>query len=113
VQQRPIGLAIGRERVFRVVAGNGEEEAADILDLRAMGPTVSMLLLTGSTPLFDTNPNVGRRPVTPQKPAGTRTEPPVSVPSAASTISSATATAEPPLEPPGMQVGFHGFRHWP
>ncbi len=41
----------------------------------------------------------------PQKAAGTRTEPPVSVPSASGTAPPATADAEPLDEPPGMRCG--------
>ena len=37
----------------------------------------------------------------PQKAAGWRMDPPVSEPSAKGVIPAATATAEPPLEPPG------------
>ena len=40
-------------------------------------------------------------PTTPVNCAGIRLEPPSSVPSAANAIPSATATAEPALEPPG------------
>ena len=58
-------------------------------------------------------PCVGRKPAMPVIEAGIRTEPPVSVPSAASAISAATVAPEPPLEPPGMRSGFHGLRHWP
>ena len=47
-------------------------------------------------------PDVGRSPVTPQIEAGMRTDPPVSEPSAPSAMPVATATADPPLEPPGM-----------
>ena len=43
------------------------------------------------------------------KPAGTRPEPAVSVPSAKLTRPAATATAEPELEPPGMNAGSNGF----
>ena len=39
------------------------------------------------------------------KPAGTRPEPAVSVPSASGTRPAATATAEPELEPPGIRLG--------
>ena len=42
-----------------------------------------------------------------------RMEPPVSVPSAANAIPVATATADPPDEPPGIRVVSHGFRHGP
>ena len=78
-----------------------------------MGPTVSNETLTGRTPRLETRPCVGRNPATPQNAAGMRIEPPVSVPSAASQRSSATATAEPPLDPPGTWSGFQGLRHWP
>ena len=43
------------------------------------------------------------------KPAGTRPEPAVSVPSAKLTRPAATATAEPELEPPGTNAGSNGF----
>jgi len=38
----------------------------------------------------------------PHQDAGTRTEPPVSVPTAQGTMRAATATLEPLLEPPGV-----------
>ena len=47
------------------------------------------------------------------KPAGTRPEPAVSVPSAKLTRPAATATAEPELEPPGTNAGSNGFRGTP
>ena len=50
-------------------------------------------------------------PDTPQNAAGIRIEPPVSVPSASATAPVASATAEPPLEPPGTRAGSCGFRH--
>jgi hypothetical protein len=50
------------------------------------------------------------KPTRPQRAAGWRIEPPVSEPSAAGTNPAATATAEPPLDPPGVRVGSHGFR---
>ena len=61
-----------------------------------------MLGLSGVTPVIGTSPWVGRRVLTPQNDAGFRSDPPVSVPSAASTSPAATATADPPLEPPGI-----------
>ena len=45
----------------------------------------------------------------PQKAAGWRTEPPVSVPSATGTSPAATAAADPPLDPPATCSTFHGF----
>ncbi len=46
----------------------------------------------------------------PHSPAGWRTEPPVSVPSASGASQAATAAAEPPLEPPGMRSRSQGLR---
>src|SRR5487761_2442408 len=48
-------------------------------------------------------------PVRPQKLAGWRIEPPVSVPVAAGIRRAATAAAEPPDEPPGTRLASHGF----
>src|SRR6187402_1961439 len=45
----------------------------------------------------------------PHKPAGWRIDPPVSEPSESGTMRDATATAEPPLDPPGVRVTSQGF----
>ena len=45
----------------------------------------------------------------PQKAAGWRMEPPVSVPVAAGASPAATAAAEPPEEPPGTAEVSQGF----
>src|SRR5215475_13955035 len=55
-------------------------------------------------------PGLVRKPTTPQKAAGVRSEPPVSEPWAIGPIPVARATAAPPLEPPQVSAGFHGFR---
>src|SRR5580704_1116491 len=60
-------------------------------------------------PLRSRRPCVGRMPYSPQKLAGTRTEPPVSVPSAVSQRPAATAAAEPEDEPPGTWPGARGL----
>src|SRR6266513_6136567 len=54
-------------------------------------------------------------PVRPQNEAGSRTEPPVSVPIAQGASRAATATPEPLLEPPGVRAtsGSHGFHGVP
>jgi hypothetical protein len=52
---------------------------------------------------------VGLKPTTPQQAAGIRIEPPLSLPSAASTRFAASAAAEPPLEPPAIRPGARGF----
>jgi hypothetical protein len=46
-------------------------------------------------------PCEGFRPTTPQNAAGMRTDPIVSLPMAKMQWCAATATADPPLEPPG------------
>src|SRR5471032_289586 len=45
--------------------------------------------------------------------AGIRIEQPKSVPCASGTMPVATATAEPPDEPDGLNAGFHGLRVTP
>ncbi len=52
-------------------------------------------------------------PTQPQKAAGWRILPPVSLPRAAIAIPPATAAALPPLLPPGTQEVFTGFRVLP
>ena len=49
-------------------------------------------------------------PTMPQQVAGLRTEPPVSVPSAAGAMPAASAAPEPLDEPPGCRSRFHGLR---
>ena len=49
-------------------------------------------------------------PMMPQQVAGLRTEPPVSVPSAAGAMPAASAAPEPLDEPPGCRSRFHGLR---
>src|SRR5215510_6019579 len=52
-------------------------------------------------------------PTTPQNAAGWRIEPPVSDPSESGVMPAATATAEPPLDPPGARSRSQGFRAGP
>src|SRR6185436_18770122 len=63
----------------------------------------------GAMPVVGTSPNVGLRPMHPERAAGIRVLPPVSVPSAARASRATTATADPPEEPPGVRVTSHGF----
>ena len=78
--------------------------------VRAIGPTWSSERASGKTPVAGMRLKVGLRPLTPQNAAGMRTEPPVSVPSASAAAPVASATPEPPLDPPGTRVGSHGLR---
>ena len=57
--------------------------------------------LSGTVPVSGTRLAVGFQPTMPQSAAGTRQEPPVSEPSPARPMPSATATAAPEEEPPG------------
>ena len=81
--------------------------------LRAIAPTVSSDGVIGSTPRLLTEPYVGRSAVTPLSAAGIRTEPPVSVPSAARHRSAPSAAPEPPLEPPGMRAASQALAQVP
>src|SRR5579864_608054 len=57
-----------------------------------------------------TRPKLGLSPNMPVNPAGIRIDPPPSVPTASAPIPAATATAAPPLLPPGVFDGFQGLR---
>src|ERR1700677_2664987 len=72
-------------------------------------PTVSSDGASGYTPLTEIRPYAVFSPVTPQQAAGTRTDPPVSVPNATSASPVATATADPDDDPPGSRRGSSGF----
>ena len=81
--------------------------------LRASGPTLSRLNDRPMTPYRLTRVCVGLIPTVPQIAAGSRTEPPVSEPSAPHTAPAATAAPEPLDEPPVMRAGSHGLRQSP
>ena len=78
-----------------------------------MGPRVSSDLLRGITPDMSMLPNAGLKPATPQREAGMRIEPPVSLPIAQSHKAAPTAAAEPPDEPPATRPGSAGLRTVP
>src|SRR4029450_7155068 len=81
--------------------------------LRARTPTVSNDGASGFTPATDTKPCDGRKPHIPQLLAGTRVEPPGSVPNAKCTSPHATAEADPLDVPPGTRSGACAFRGVP
>ena len=64
--------------------------------------TQSSVRQAGTTPWVEIRPRLGFSPTILLRPAGTRPEPAVSVPSASGTSPAATATAEPELDPPGI-----------
>src|SRR5579884_3351180 len=57
-----------------------------------------------------TRPREGLRPTSPHQPAGRRIEPAPSLACAAASARDATSAAEPPLDPPALRSGAHGFR---
>ena len=88
-------------------AGSGPEitansSAASATDL-AIGPTVSWVAETGTTPVRLTLPTVGLIPTSPETADGDRIEPSVSVPSAKGARPAATAAPEPELDPLGLR----------
>src|SRR3954447_6055860 len=102
----PVGFAF-------FVGGSAASNTAAICSnnsaLRVNTPTVSSVGANGITPATEMRPCEGRQPQMPQLLAGTRTDPPVSVPRAKSTRSQATADADPFDEPPVTRSGAAGF----
>src|SRR5258707_14783792 len=70
--------------------------------VRANTDTQSSVRQAGTMPRVLMRPRVGFKPIKLLKAAGTRPEPAVSVPKEKLTRPSATATAEPELDPPEM-----------
>src|SRR5450631_3666314 len=60
-----------------------------------------------------TRPRVGFKPTRPQAAAGSRIDPPPSLPCAIATIPEATAAHDPPLDPAGVLFVSHGLRVGP
>ena len=78
--------------------------------LRTSGPAwVKRKSVSGKCPVSGTRPWVGLSPTTPQWCAGSRIEPPRSLPSPSDDMPVATATASPPLEPPELRSWSCGF----
>ena len=70
-------------------------------------------MLSGTIPVVGRSSSDGFRPTVPQTAEGMRTEPPVSVPTDAKHIPSTSATAEPPLDPPGDRERIARVPHRP
>jgi hypothetical protein len=69
----------------------------------ASGPIVSSVRESGKTPCLSIRPSLVLNPTMPQKPAGARIEPPVSLPIAQGARPPATATAAPDEDPPATR----------
>src|SRR6266852_49160 len=77
--------------------------------VRASAPTVSSDCDSGIAPARLIRPTVVFNPVTPQKWAGIRIEPPVSDPNAANVRRAATAAPDPDDEPPVTRSTAQGL----
>src|SRR3954470_16258741 len=75
----------------------------------AIGPSTLSVDHAVAVGQVGTRPGDGRMPTMPQKLAGLRREPPMSLPSAIGSMCVATATAAPPLLPPHVFVLSYGF----
>src|SRR5262245_61311997 len=78
--------------------------------LRQIGPSLSIDHESAIAPVRGTRPNVGRRPVVPQRVEGDEIDPSVSEPIANATQPAATAEHDPADEPDEPWSSFHGFR---
>ena len=81
--------------------------------LRAIGPCTHRSSKARRTRERATRPGLGRRPTTEQNAAGVRRLQPKSEPVASQACPAATATAEPPEEPPQVSAVFQGLRVTP
>ena len=86
--------------------------AAQSATVRAIGPGWSSVGASGIIPSSGIRPWVGLIAHVPQQADGIRSEPQVSLPSAAGTIRAASAAALPPLEPPTTRSRAHGLPTW-
>src|SRR4029079_10955583 len=101
------GSCLGRSQSSPATASRA---AAASSTRRLIGPTWSMLCSEPNpTPKWDTSPNVGFSPTTPQLAAGWRIDPPWSPPKEMSTSPAASATAEPEDDPPDTRFGSCGL----
>src|SRR6185312_2822066 len=77
---------------------------------RQSGPSLSMVQESAIAPVRGTRPNVGRKPVVPQRVEGEEIDPSVSDPMAKATQPAAVADADPADDPLDPCLGFHRLR---
>src|SRR5450830_1933190 len=77
--------------------------------VRPMGPTTEIGVQPSGLRALGTTPGEGRKPTMPHLAAGIRSEPPVSEPVHTGSMSSASAAAEPPEDPPAFRLGLKGL----
>ena len=90
-----------------------DSSSATSSTVRAIGPTTPVSAKGppqgGKCPVAGTRPGVGFSPTIPVKWAGTRIEPPPSLPTPPAESPAAIAADSPPLEPPGVRAVSHGL----
>src|SRR5437773_4474554 len=77
--------------------------------VRPIGPSTEITDQPSGRASFATSPGDGRMPTTPHSAPGMRSEPPVSEPVQIGSMSTASAAAEPPDEPPAFNAGSNGL----
>ena len=90
-------------------AAIASSSAAQSATVRAIGPAWSRLGASGMMPAIGIRPWVGLIVLVPQHAEGIRSEPHVSLPSAAGVMCAASAAALPPLEPPTIRSSAEGL----
>jgi hypothetical protein len=91
-------------------AESSRQVSATVLPI---GPSVGIMFQPWARLSVGTRPGEGRKPTTPQNAAGMRSDPPPSEPVQIGSMPVASATAEPPEEPPGMRFGSKGLPEGP
>src|SRR6185295_14472867 len=76
---------------------------------RPIGPTTEIGVQPSPRRSTGTSPGEGRKPTTPLIAPGMRSEPPVSEPVQTGSMSHASATAEPPDDPPALRRVSNGL----
>lgn len=93
---------LAAERIIGILTRDQFENFICFLDLSGENRNHIENATVEPQPSCADEPDLGFRPTIPLQAAGTRPEPPVSDPSVNDTMSRATATADPELDPPGM-----------
>src|ERR1700716_4495355 len=101
---------IGDARLKPTIASSIKAASSAV---RASGPCTWPGSQASGIGQFGVNPGVGRMPTMPQNEAGIRIEQAKAAPCASGTMPVATATADPPEEPAGLNAGFQGLRVTP
>src|SRR5262249_1851808 len=100
-------------RVARVRTADGVKDQHRVFDRPRHGPELVKRPAERHRAGAGTRPNVGRRPVTPQRIAGLTMLPPVWLPMENATSAEAVAAPGPALDPDAPSSKSHGFIVWP